>query len=220
MNSPRIQTPADVLLTVIQRLNQNPYSLTKSECIAEVKKMRDQALAAADAQPDHIPDAGKMVARQAMTEQQAGLLNQAHDMLLAHADEQRKRGNDSAAAGAECSASAVLELAAAWAAAQPVAVPQGFALVPVMPTQAMAKAGCYRYCDQFVRDYRAMLAAAPAAPATAAQHATIWQWLTSDGNRIGERWQAINARWDGENGRAGLEAAAAAAMRADQRGSL
>ncbi|MFY7914555.1 MAG: hypothetical protein ACOVPA_07780 [Rubrivivax sp.] len=49
----------------------------------------------------------------------------------------------------------------------------------------------------------------------AAQPATIWQWLTSDGNRIGERWQAINARWDGENGRAGLEAAALAAMRAD-----
>ncbi len=166
--------------------------------------------------PVHAPSVTEAL-RQAMTEQQATLLNQAHDMLLAHADEQRKRGNDSAAAGAECSASAVLELAAAWAAAQPVAVPQGFALVPVEPTQAMAKAGCYRYCDQFVRDYRAMLAAAPAAPA---QPAAIWLWLTSDGNRIGERWQAINARWDGENGRAGLEAAAVAAMRADQRGPL
>jgi hypothetical protein len=58
------------------------------------------------------------------------------------------------------------------------------------------------------------------APAPVAQHATIWQWLTSDADRIGERWQAINARWDGENGRAGLEAAAVAAMRADQRGPL
>lgn len=37
---------AGVLLTVIQRLNQNPYSLTKSECISEVEDMRDAALAA------------------------------------------------------------------------------------------------------------------------------------------------------------------------------
>lgn len=57
-----------------------------------------------------------------MTEQQATLLNQAHDMLLAHADEQRTRGNVSAAAGAECSAATVLEMAAAWA-ATPVAQP-------------------------------------------------------------------------------------------------
>ena len=47
------------------------------------------------------------------------------------------------------------------------------------------------------------------------QPAAIWQWLTSDADRIGERWHAINARWDGENGRDGLEAAAVAAMRAD-----
>ena len=54
----------------------------------------------------------------AMTDQQAALLNQAHDILLEHADEQRKRGNDSAANSAECSASVVLEMAAAWSAAQ------------------------------------------------------------------------------------------------------
>jgi len=34
---------ADVLLQAIQRLNQNPYSLTKSECIAELQAMRDLA---------------------------------------------------------------------------------------------------------------------------------------------------------------------------------
>ncbi len=33
-------SPADVLLTVIQRLNMNPYSLTKSECISEIQAMR------------------------------------------------------------------------------------------------------------------------------------------------------------------------------------
>lgn len=52
-----------------------------------------------------------------MTDEQATLLNQAHDMLLAHADDQRSRGNDSEAKGAECSADAVLKLAAAWASA-------------------------------------------------------------------------------------------------------
>jgi type VI protein secretion system component VasA len=34
---------ADTLLRVIQRLNQNPYSLTKSECIQVVQEMRDAA---------------------------------------------------------------------------------------------------------------------------------------------------------------------------------
>lgn len=33
----------DVLLEVIQRLNQNPYSLTKSECIYLISAMRDEA---------------------------------------------------------------------------------------------------------------------------------------------------------------------------------
>lgn len=33
----------DVLLEVIQRLNQNPYSLTKSECIDLISAMRDEA---------------------------------------------------------------------------------------------------------------------------------------------------------------------------------
>lgn len=35
-----------LLLTVIQRLNGNPYSLTKVECISEVEAMRDAAIAA------------------------------------------------------------------------------------------------------------------------------------------------------------------------------
>ena len=35
-----------LLLTVIQRLNGNPYSLTKGECISEVEAMRDAAIAA------------------------------------------------------------------------------------------------------------------------------------------------------------------------------
>ena len=39
-----------VLLNVIQRLNQNPYSLTKSECITVVSEMRDAAIAAQAAQ--------------------------------------------------------------------------------------------------------------------------------------------------------------------------
>ena len=37
---------AEVLLRVIQRLNQIPYSLTKSESISEVSAMRDAARAA------------------------------------------------------------------------------------------------------------------------------------------------------------------------------
>lgn len=36
-------TREDVLLEVIQRLNQNPYSLTKSECIDLISAMRDEA---------------------------------------------------------------------------------------------------------------------------------------------------------------------------------
>ena len=42
---------AEVLLRVIQRLNQNPYGLTKSECISEVSAMRDAALQAAPPAP-------------------------------------------------------------------------------------------------------------------------------------------------------------------------
>lgn len=45
--------------------------------------------------------------------------------------------------------------------------PQGFVLVPVEPTPEMAKVGCYRYCAALVRDYKAMLAAAPKLPAAA-----------------------------------------------------
>jgi hypothetical protein len=43
---------AYTLLRVIQRLNQNPYSLTKSECIAEVQAMREEAIAAQAQQGD------------------------------------------------------------------------------------------------------------------------------------------------------------------------
>lgn len=46
--------------------------------------------------------------------------------------------------------------------AEPVSA--GFKLVPLEPTPEMAKAGCYRYCAAFVKDYKAMIAAAPAAP--------------------------------------------------------
>ncbi|MEY8688464.1 MAG: hypothetical protein AB9M53_01110 [Leptothrix sp. (in: b-proteobacteria)] len=46
----------------------------------------------------------------------------------------------------------------------PVAQP-GWALVPVEPTPEMAKASCFRYCAMFVKDYKAMIAAAPTAPA-------------------------------------------------------
>ena len=41
------------------------------------------------------------------------------------------------------------------------AAPAGWQLVPVEPTPEMAKAGCYRYCKEFVKDYKAMIAAAP-----------------------------------------------------------
>lgn len=54
--------------------------------------------------------------------------------------------------------------------------------------------------------------AATGAPAPAG--AAIWQWLTADGGSICERWQAISERWDGSDGRVGIEAAAVAAMRA------
>lgn len=52
------------------------------------------------------------VVRPHLTEQDALLLNQAHEILLEHAEDQRRKGNDSAAMGAECSANAVLRLSA------------------------------------------------------------------------------------------------------------
>lgn len=60
---------ADVLLRVIQRLNGNPYSLTKSECIHEVEQMRNAALAAtpppaAPAVPQHTRTMARAVLRQ------------------------------------------------------------------------------------------------------------------------------------------------------------
>lgn len=48
-----------------------------------------------------------------LTEQDAGLLEQAAAMLEEHAEEQRTRGNDSAAEGAACSAHAIRRLAPA-----------------------------------------------------------------------------------------------------------
>lgn len=59
-----------------------------------------------------------------LSEQDATLLNQAYDMLLEYADHHRDLGNDSAAMGAECSADAVLRLAASAASAEPPAQPQ------------------------------------------------------------------------------------------------
>ena len=35
------EPPADILLRAIVRLNQNPYSLTKSECITELEALRE-----------------------------------------------------------------------------------------------------------------------------------------------------------------------------------
>jgi len=43
----------NTLLAVIQRLNSNPYSLTKSECISVVQEMRQAALGVAD-EPTHL----------------------------------------------------------------------------------------------------------------------------------------------------------------------
>lgn len=45
-------------------------------------------------------------------EQDFALLDQAHELLLDHAEDQRSKGNDSAAMGATCSADAVLKLGA------------------------------------------------------------------------------------------------------------
>lgn len=59
-----------------------------------------------------------------LTEQDAGLLEQAATMLEEHSEEQRTRGNDSAAEGAACSAHAIRRLAPAMlrAGAAPAAV--------------------------------------------------------------------------------------------------
>lgn len=63
-------------------------------------------------EPVTTPPASQEQAKPAISEQDATLLVQAHDMLLAHADEQRRKGNDSEASGAECSADAALRLGA------------------------------------------------------------------------------------------------------------
>lgn len=53
----------------------------------------------------------------------AVLLNQAHEILLEHAEDQRNKGNESQALGATCSADAVLRLSAS-ALARPAATPE------------------------------------------------------------------------------------------------
>jgi hypothetical protein len=61
--APLSEGRADVLLNVIQRLNQNPYSLTKAECVDLVSAMRDEALAAPSPPPqptDEATDAGRL----------------------------------------------------------------------------------------------------------------------------------------------------------------
>jgi hypothetical protein len=60
----------------------------------------------------HPPAAPALVP---LSEQDAALLNQAHEILLEHAEDQRSKGNDSTAMGAECSAEAVLRLGASAA---------------------------------------------------------------------------------------------------------
>jgi hypothetical protein len=47
---------AEALMQAIQRLNANPYSLTKSECIAEIRRLRDNA----QARRQGINDAGAL----------------------------------------------------------------------------------------------------------------------------------------------------------------
>ena len=96
-----------------------------------------------------------------------------------------------------------------------MSAPQGWKLVPVEPTDAMLDASCLLgeiNSGSLRGAWRDMLAAAPAEPAPVG--AAIWQWLTADGGSICERWQAILKRWDGSDGRAGIEAAAVAAMQA------
>lgn len=80
----------------------------------------------------------------AISEQDATLLVQAHDMLLAHADDQRRKGNDSEASGAECSADAVLRLGA-----QAASHEQPSGGVPEIDYQALIHAawGAHKYAQ-------------------------------------------------------------------------
>lgn len=59
------ETEAAILLRVIQRLNGNPYNLTKSECVYEVEQMRDAALSA-QAAPTTQPPSDAVSKEQAM----------------------------------------------------------------------------------------------------------------------------------------------------------
>jgi hypothetical protein len=62
---------ADVLTRAIQRLNVNPYSMTKQECITLLQELRDDILARRD-KPDHFPDATKMMQRAPLIEYKCG----------------------------------------------------------------------------------------------------------------------------------------------------
>jgi hypothetical protein len=64
-----------------------------------------------------------------------------------------------------CVAMEALKAALAEPVQEPYAwMAAGFKMVPLEPTPEMAEAGCYRYCAAFVKDYKSMIAAAPAAP--------------------------------------------------------
>lgn len=51
----------EALLDVIRRLNSNPYSLTKSECISEIESMLEAAPQPEADRQDHFRDATKMM---------------------------------------------------------------------------------------------------------------------------------------------------------------
>lgn len=52
--------------------------------------------------------------------------------------------------------------------------PEGFVPMPMDPTQEMAKAGHYRYCEEFVKDYKAMMASIPQPGESSAPVGFVW----------------------------------------------
>jgi hypothetical protein len=91
---------------------RNAFAQQANEYAEEARALRARIarLDAQAAQPAQAP----------LSEQDAGLLNQAHELLECYSAEMRLRGNDSAANGAECSADAILRL---FKLAEPAQVP-------------------------------------------------------------------------------------------------
>ncbi len=150
-----------------------------------------------------------------LSEQDAGLLEQAASMLEGLHNDERNRGNCSTAEGAACSAGAVRRLAVQLLRAVPASPAQQDVQASVMKLRERVTEAKHYGHDQiavYVRDVEPLLA-----PAQAQQDASAAAWMTPEGDRVVPAATMAGARKDGGAMLSSLRPYTVALVRADAR---